>query len=469
MNLDHTRRARASFTVSSSKAAFASLALVLASACANNASAPEPTLGASDQQLVEQIRQAATPITGTTTDYDPLMRLVGDARVVLLGESTHGTHEFYRERARISQRLITEKGFSAIAVEGDWPDAYRVNRYVRGIGQDATAEQALSSFTRFPHWMWRNEEMRDLVRWLRTYNDGRPAADRVGFYGLDVYSMYESIDEVLAYLGQTDPTAAARARTLYGCFTPWRPDPQGYGAATRTGTTCTAQAADVVAEMTRRSATRPTDPVAAEALFAALRNAHSVANAERYFRTTYTGQMSTWNIRDQEMANTVGALEDHLRASTGRDARLVVWAHNTHTGDARVTEPGEAGEHNIGQLMRQKHGAAAVLVGFHTYTGTVFAASEWGATGRQQSVRVALPESYGALFHAARVPNFLLPLRNAGPYATALSDPPRLERAIGVIYAPGTERQSHYFSARLGQQFDAVVFFDTTRAVTPLR
>jgi erythromycin esterase-like protein len=220
--------------------------------------------------------------------------------------------------------------------------------------------------------------------------------------------------------------------------------------------------------MTARAAARPADPIAAEALFSAVRNAYSVASAERYFRTMYMGGMSTWNIRDQDMASTLGALQEHLGASTGRQPKIVVWSHNTHTGDARVTEPGEQGELNIGQLMRQKHGAASVLVGFHTYTGTVLAATEWGAPGRVENVRRSLPESYGALFHATGVPNFFLALRDAGPVATALSEP-RLQRAIGVIYVPNTERQSHYFNARLGQQFDAVLFFDQTRAVTPLR
>jgi len=415
---------------------------------------------------VEVVRQAAHPITGAASDYDPLLALVGDARFVLLGEQTHGTHEFYRERARITQRLITEKGFTAVAIEGDWPDAYRVNAYVRGLGSDATPEQALGSFTRFPQWMWRNEDVRDLVRWLRQHNDANPTERDVGFYGLDVYSLYPSIDEVLRYLGAADAAAAARVRALYACFEPHRRDPQVYGASTRGGSSCERQARDALAELETRAATRPADPAQAEALFSALRNAHAVANAEAYFRTSYAGGMSSWNVRDQRMAEGVAALETHLTAANGRPAKIVVWSHNTHTGDARLTESGEAGELNIGQLMRERHGNGAVLVGFFTYTGTVFAASEWDEPGRVKNVRRALPESYSALFHATGVPNFVLPLRG-GPATEELSQP-RLERAIGVIYLPETERQSHYFTSQLGPRFDAATFFDVTRAVTPL-
>ena len=425
--------------------------------------------GTANESTVGLVRQAAIPLTGAATDYDRLMQLVGDARVVTLGESTHGTDEFYRERARITQRLITEKGFSAVAIEGDWPDAFRVNQYVRGIGQDASAEQALSSFTQFPQWMWRNEAVRDLVSWMRTQNNARPVAQRVGFYGLDVYSLHESIDEVLTYLDRVDPASAGRVRGWYACFNASRPDAQSYGAGTRGGTSCQNQAALAVTELTNRANTRPSDPVEAEALFSAVRNANSVANAERYFRTMYQGGASTWNIRDEEMADNLIALEQHLATTTGRQAKVVVWAHNTHVGDARVTQPGEEGEHNIGQLVRQRLGDASVLVGFHTYAGSVFAARAWGEAGFDQPLRPARGDSYAGIFHATGVPNFLLLLRNAGPLAEALSAPSTLQRAVGVVYAPTTELQSHYIRARLGQQFDAVVFFDSSRAVKPLR
>ena len=440
------------------------LATTGASCSSNDRTGPD----AADAATITVVREAAIPLTGSAADYDALMPLLAGARVVMLGEATHGTHEFYRERARITQRLIAEAGFSAVAIEGDWPDAYRVNQYVRGLGQDGSAEQALSSFTQFPRWMWRNEEMRDLIAWMRTHNQGRPAADRAGFYGLDVYSLYESIDEVLAYLDATNASVAARVRPLYACFSSWRPEAQDYGAATRTGASCEAQAAAALGELSRLAEARPQEASAAEALFSALRNAHTVANAERYFRTAYAGQISTWNIRDQEMSDALVAVEGHLRATSGREPKIVIWSHNTHTGDARVTEAGDQGEFNIGQLTRQRLGADAVLVGFHTYTGRVLAASSWGEPGRVQSVRPALRGSYSQLFHATGIPDFLLLLRGAGETANALSEPPRLQRAIGVIYAPATERQSHYFMARLGQQFDAIIFHDTTDAVTPL-
>ena len=448
------------------RGAFVVAIAVVAAACGGN-SGTRGTPNAPPSGDVEALRATAIPLTGTDTDFDSLVRFAGDARVVLLGEQTHGTHEFYVARARITQRLIEEHGFSAVAIEGDWPDAYRVNRYVRGIGTDASPEQALSSFTRFPRWMWRNEEVRDLVRWMRAHNDALDPAQRAGFYGLDVYSLYEAIDEVQRHLGATDTAGARRARASYRCFEPYRPEAQGYGAATRTGISCEAQAAAVLRELEERAATRPVDPEAAEALFSALRNAHSVANAESYFRTAYLGLMSTWNLRDQRMAEGLEALERHLQATTGRPAKIVVWAHNTHAGDARVTEPGERGELNIGQLTRQRHGSDAVLVGFLTFQGEVLAASEWDEPGREQTLRPALPESFAALLHATGIPDFVLLMR-AGADATRVLSAERLERAVGVVYVPRTERQSHYFVARLGRQFDAAVYFDVTEAVRPL-
>jgi erythromycin esterase-like protein len=443
------------------------LALLLAAGCG---SAPSPRRdGAPPSAVVMAVREAAHPVAGTPADYDPLMAMIGDARFVLLGEATHGTHEFYRERARITQRLIEEKGFTAVAVEGDWPDTDRVNQYVRGHGGGTTAEEALSGYTRFPAWMWRNTDVRDLVGWLRSYNDPRPTEGDVGIYGLDVYSLYTSADAVAGYLSRLDPAAAGRVREHYACFERYRPDPQRYGAAAgaSVSSSCERPAAAALDELRQRAATRPADPAQAEALFSALRNAHAVVNAEEYYRTLYAGGVSTWNIRDRRMAETLDALEEHLLAATGRPAKIVVWAHNTHVGDARHTEAGEQGELNVGQLMRDRHGAAAVLVGFHTYTGQVFAAPDWDERGRVYDVRPALGGSFSDVFHAAGAGDFLLVLRDGGGVAEELAAP-RLQRAIGVIYRPRTERQSHYFTARLSRQFDAVVFMDTTTAVTPL-
>jgi erythromycin esterase-like protein len=416
------------------------------------------------------VRAAAQPITGAAGDYDPLLAMVGgDTRLVFLGDATHGTHEFYAERARVTQRLVAERDFSGVAIEGDWPDAYRVNEYVRGLGADRSAEEALSSFDRFPEWMWRNADVRDLVRWLREYNAGRPAGQRVGFYGLDVQNLYEPIDAVLRFLDASEPAAAARVRALYACFDPYRPDPGAdrYGRGAAQGGSCEAQVRGAVAEVERAAGARPADHAAAEARFSALRHAHAVANAESYFRSAYAGTSSSWNLRDSLMDVTLEATLQHLGAAAGRPARVVVWAHNTHSGDARHTAMGAQGELNIGQLARQRYGAAALLAGFFTYTGTVYAATDWGRSGQRREVNRALAGSYSALFHETALPSFVLALRGGGPAAERLAGP-RLERAIGVIYRPETERESHYFTARLAAQFDAVAFFDVTSAVTPL-
>ena len=444
------------------------LGLLAAAAACGSAGGTIPDTPA-PPATVAAVRGAAHPIAGAATDYDPLLAMIGDARFVLLGESTHGTHEFYRERARITQRLVREKGFTAVAVEGDWPDTDRVNQYVRGLGGDATAEQALGDYTRFPAWMWGNEQVRDLVRWLRAHNDAHPAQSDVGIYGLDVYSLYTSAAKVVAYLAPLDPAAAQRARERYACFDAYRPEPHRYGsaAAADARASCAGPATAMREELERRAAARPADPAAAEALFSALRNAHAVANAEEYFRLLYAGGVSTWNVRDQRMAETLDALDRHLGAATGRPAKVVVWAHNTHAGDARHTEPGEQGELNVGQLMRQRHGPGAVLVGFLTYTGTVRAAPDWDRPGRVYDVRPALPGSFSDVFHQADTRDALFVLRGDGPAAGELAAP-RLERAIGVVYRPQTERQSHYFTARLSRQFDAVVFMHTTAAVKPL-
>jgi erythromycin esterase-like protein len=451
--------------------AFLALLLAALPGCGRRST---PASVASDGAAAAVVRAAAHPVTGADTDYDPLMTLIGDARVVFLGESTHGTHEYYRERARITRRLVEEKGFTAVAIEGDWPETFRVNEYVRGRGSDVDPIAALSGYeTRFPTWMWGNADVRDLVEWMRARNASKPAAGEVGIYGLDVYSLGTSIAAVGAYLAGVDPAAAERVRTLYQCFTPTGGDPQRYGASLsgRGGATCQAAARAVLDTMTRRAATPPSDPDARDALFSALRNAHAVVNAEEYYRTAYLGGANTWNLRDQRMAEGLEAIEGHLAAMTGRPARTVVWAHNTHAGDARHTESGEQGEHNIGQLVRQRLGAAAVSVGFFTHRGTVFAADEWDQPGRVKTLRPALRDSYSDVFHQAALEgprDFLLVLRGAGAVADTLATE-RLERAVGVIYLPQSERQSHYFMARLSRQFDAVVFVDSSSAVRPLR
>jgi len=422
------------------------------------------------QNILTTLRDAAQPFTGAPADYTALLDFIGDARFVLIGEASHGTHDFYHERAEITKRLIRDKGFTAIAVEADWPDAYRINRYVRGTGDGATAIDSLSGFERFPTWMWRNTVVLDFVGWLRDYNDNRPAgATKAGFYGLDLYSMYGSIRAVLEYLDKVDPEAATRARYRYGCFEHFGEDSQAYGYAAGFGMSqpCEDEVINQLVELQRHAAdySRRDGQVAADVFFFAEQNARLVKNAEEYYRSMFHGHVSSWNLRDTHMVETLDALVAHLDRQGGR-ARVVLWAHNSHLGDARATQMGQGGEVNIGQLVRERHDGDTALIGFTTYTGTVTAASDWDEPAERKHVRPGLPGSYEALFHEVGIPRFWLPLRD-GPAAAALRRP-RLERAIGVIYRPETERISHYFNAELSAQFDAVIHLDDTRALEPL-
>jgi erythromycin esterase-like protein len=409
-------------------------------------------------------------VTGSATDYDALLDLIGEARVVLLGEASHGTHEFYRERARITRRLIKEKGFVAVAVEADWPDAYRVNRWVRDAGEDPTALEALGGFERFPRWMWRNREVLEFVEWLRRHNDFQPPDRRVGFYGLDLYSLFRSIEAVIGFLDKVDPEAAQRARYRYSCFEDFGEDTQAYGYAAEFGLTrsCEEQALQQLVDLQRQAAelARRDGRIPQDEFFYAEQNARLVKNSEEYYRSMFRGRVSSWNLRDRHMAETLEALIDHFDRQGGR-SKVVVWEHNSHIGDARATAMGDAGEWNIGQLSRERFGDEAVLVGFSTYRGTVTASSDWDAPAERKRVRPGMPGSWEALFHGVGVSDFLLPMRGDSHLTEALNEV-RLERAIGVIYRPQTERLSHYFEARLPRQFDAVIHFDETRAVEPL-
>ena len=421
--------------------------------------------------LLDAVRRAAYPLTGAADEYGPLLGLVGEARVGLLGAASHGTHEFYRARAEITQQLIREQGFTAVAVEADWPDAYRVNCFVRGAGRDGSADEALDDFKRFPTWMWRNADVLDFVCWLREHNDQLPDERKVGLYGLDLYSLHGSIRAVLGYLDKTDPEAAARARYRYGCFDDFGEDTHAYGYAAGFGLrdSCEREAIEQLVELQRQAseAARRDGGVAADELFYAEQNARLVKNAEEYYRTMFRGRVSSWNLRDRHMADTLDALAGHLSAR-GQRAKVVVWAHNSHLGDARATDMGAGGEWTLGQLARARHGRAVVNVGFTTYAGTVTAASNWDEPPQRKRVRAGLPESYEALFHDVGVPRFFLGLRDAPEHLALGLRQQRLERAIGVIYRPETERISHYFGARLPDQFDAVIHVDETRAVEPL-
>jgi erythromycin esterase-like protein len=424
-----------------------------------------------DSPLIKVLRETAHPLAGFARDYDPLIARIGEARFALLGEASHGTHEFYFERAEITKRLIAEKHFAAVAVEADWPDAYRLNRYVRGASDDVDAVEALADFRRFPTWMWRNKVVVEFIEWLRAYNDALPpGAEKVGFYGLDLYSLHASMKAVLRYLEKVDPEAAKRARERYSCFDHVGEDTQAYGLMTRLNLSksCEEEVVSQLVELLRRAGdyTRSGGQLAEDELFYAAQNARLVKNAEAYYRSVFLEEVSSWNLRDLHMAETLDALVTHL-GRKGSWAKLAVWEHNSHLGDARATDMGQRGELNVGQLTRERYGNEAVLIGFTTHHGTVTAASDWDRPAERKRARPALAGSYEALFHAARPDRFLLVLNEGGTMAEQLRSP-RLERAIGVIYRPETERQSHYFRARLADQFDAVLHFDETCAVKPL-
>src|SRR5687768_2805920 len=413
--------------------------------------------------LHDAIQAALSPLTGTD-DMRVAVDFVGDAELALLGESSHGTHEFYASRANITRQLVVESGFRGVVVEADWPDAYRVNRYVRHEGNDASAIQALEDFKGFPTWMWRNTDVVAFIEWLRDHNDGLPDEQRVGFYGMDLYALHASMRAVLGYLEKADAGAARRARERYGCFDRYGEDPQAYAYAERFGLeTCEDAVVDVLMELRRHAASAPV--LERDGFFFAEQNARLVKNAEEYYRTMFRGGAQSWNLRDQHMAGTIEALRHHLSES-GRPAKLAVWAHNSHLGDARATQMGQRGELNVGQLMRERFPGKTSLIGYTTAHGTVTAASDWDEPLELKRVRPALPDSYERLFHEIATPRFFLPLVDE-PVRHLLMKP-RLERAIGVIYRPETERQSHYFQASLPSQFDAVLHFDHTSAVRPL-
>jgi erythromycin esterase-like protein len=390
--------------------------------------------------------------------------------IVLIGEASHGTHEFYRLRADLTRALIERRGFTIVAAEADWPDAYRANRWVRLQGSDDTAERALSDFSRFPRWMWRNREVVRFLRWLRGYNAERTLAARVGFYGLDLYSLHRSMACVIEYLDKIDPEGASLARQRYACFDIFGEDPQAYGyaASSRRTRSCEDAVVEQLLALQQRALeyARRDGWLAADDYFVAEQNARVVTDAEAYYRAMFRGGAASWNLRDRHMMATLEALREHA-GTPARPGRAVVWAHNSHLGDARATALAAGGELNLGQLVREAHGRACCLVGMTTHTGTVTAARAWDAPAELRDVRPSLPGSYERLFHDAAIPAFMLPLSEE-PLARALSIPPRLERAIGVIYRPDSERASHYFLADLPHQFDLVVHIDETRALEPL-
>jgi erythromycin esterase-like protein len=432
----------------------------------------EFSIGTASQEVesmdaLETVRSSLKPLK---EGFEELVHACSSSNYVLVGEASHGTHEFYEIRARLTRELIAHHGFHAVVVEADWPDANRIDRYMRGRSSDKAARDALAEFVRFPRWMWRNHVVSDFADWLRSHNAGRPnGAPEVGFYGMDLYSLHSSRSAVIKYLEQVDPDAARRARDRYGCFDHYGEDEQAYGMGTAYGVSesCEQAVVQQLVELQRRSwdyANRD-GLLAQDEFFSAEQNARLVRNAEEYYRLMFKGRASTWNIRDQHMADTVHALSAHIERRYG-SAKLVLWAHNSHLGDARYTDMARRREHNVGQLIRERYPNQTFIVGFTTYTGTVTAATNWDDDADTKRVRPGLPNSWETLFHEAGHPDFVLDLR--GLRASKSLNTDRLERAIGVIYRPETERVSHYFNARLLEQFDAVIHVDTTRALEPL-
>lgn len=414
------------------------------------------------------LRAEARPIK-SDADYDGLVQMAGDAQCVLIGEASHGTHEFYETRAGLTRRLIEEKGFRGIALEADWPDSFRVHRFVTGRGEDRSASEALSDFRRFPAWMWRNTVVVEFVEWLRSWNARSASKENAaGFYGMDLYSMHTSIEAVLVYLDKVDPQAARRARHRYACFDHFGEDPQRYGLATGEGGAepCEDEVVEQLIELRRKYTELMSRDghIGEEEFFSAEQNARLIMNAERYYRAMFNGRASSWNLRDAHMFETLNELFIHL---DGGQAKVVVWAHNSHLGDARATEMSNRGELNVGQLVREQFDRRAFSIGFSTYAGTVTAASDWGQPADRKRVRPALGGNYEELFHATGIPHFWMNLRERND-ATRLLGEARIERAIGVIYRPETERLSHYFTTRLPEQFDAIIHLDETSALEPL-
>ena len=410
------------------------------------------------------IREAAEPLPDIDDPaFGEIFDRFGSARVVLLGEASHGTSEFYRARAAITRRLIERHGFTIVAAEADWPDAATIDRIVR---RRPPRMEASPFFDRFPTWMWKNSDFLAFVGWLRHHNAALPLEQRVGFYGLDLYNLNGSIRAVLDYLDRVDPETAAVARARYGCILPFSEDPAAYGrlALTEGYARCEQEVIAMLTDLFAKS--RDYGSVEDEDFLDAAQNARLIANAEAYYRIMYYGSAASWNLRDRHMFETL----ELLLAAKGEQAKAVVWAHNSHIGDARFTDMGnERDELNLGQLCREAMDGEAQLIGFGTHGGTVAAATDWDGPMEVKRVNPSRPDSYERIAHDTGISSFLLDLRTGHNKAarTALLEP-RLERFIGVIYRPETERWSHYSGAILPQQFDAYVWFDETQAVTPL-
>ena len=415
----------------------------------------------STQALVDAVGRHARPLRDDA-DLDPLMERIGDARVVLLGEASHGTSEFYTWRHRISRRLVEEKGFHFIAVEGDWPDCYLVNRYAKGLpAGGTTAREVLHAFSRWPTWMWANEEVVALAEWMRSHNADVPEERRVGFYGLDVYSLWDSMDVVTRYLERVDPQLAARARGSYGCFDPYEQDVQEYAMATAlVPTDCEDEVVQILGEMRAKGPDYQEE--GREAFFNAEQNALVALNAERYYRTMVRGGTASWNVRDTHMIETLERLLEHH----GPGSKAIVWEHNTHVGDARATDMARAGMVNVGQLARERWGEQVVIAGFSSYAGSVIAGQQWGAPMQRMPVPEAREGSWERIFHDAGAEDKLVMVEDLDEVEGGLD--PRGHRAIGVVYNPHAERFGNYVSTVMPYRYDAMLYIDRSTALRPL-
>ena len=411
--------------------------------------------------LMREVRDLARPLRDPT-DLDPLLDRIGNARVVLLGEASHGTHEYYTWRATVTRRLVEEKGFSFVAVEGDWPDCYRLNRFVKGYaGTSDKPAEALETFRRWPTWMWANEEVKHLIDWMRGYNDGRPDARKVGFYGLDVYSLWESLASVLDYLRRTDPDSLPAALHAWRCFEPYGEEAQEYARATLYGDeSCRDEVIDLLTRV--RAAARAADGDGRDGQFVAEQNALVVKNAEAYYRAMVRSDNGSWNVRDRHMAETL----DRLLAHHGRGAKAIIWEHNTHIGDARYTDMADDGMVNIGQLARERYGEDdTVLVGFGSYQGAVIAGDYWDAPWQEMRVPPAREDTWEDVLHKVLDRDALM------IFPAAVSDEMsewRGHRAIGVVYRPQHERYGNYVPTVLPRRYDAFLYIDESTAVRPM-
>lgn len=437
----------------------------LVSASGWSTESPDGEPVAQKQTVPEMIDRAVDPIPDIeSANIDELIERIGDSSVVMMGEATHGTAEFYDMRARITKELIKRKGFNIVSVEADWTDAAHIDYYVRGTGVEPPEEEP---FTRFPTWMWRNEQVQKFITWLKGYNERQEKPeDKAGFHGLDLYNMYASVEAVIRHLEDLDPALAETARERYGCLTPYQGNPTSYGAAAIGGDyrECEKNVTDMLQELL--DSQMKLVPYDGERYHSIIQNARLVANAENYYRSMYYGSRSSWNLRDSHMFDTLQSLLEYR----GPNARAVVWAHNSHTGNASATEMGARGEYNIGQLAREAFEDNLYSIGFGTDRGTVAAASSWGKEMEVMEINSSVENSYERLMHRATSDNFILPLhKEEHELLTGALNDSRLERAIGVVYRPKTELQSHYFQATLPEQFDEFIWFDKTEAITPLK